>query len=103
MGVPAGHEDGSGRPLRALAGEHTGTLMAGRTLALHAVPTTFGLKAVGWLVAVDGAAERLRRLRAEGLVVQLGARRARWRGTSSTSGCTGRSGGNRRPTRTRAG
>ncbi|WP_327233344.1 adenylosuccinate lyase family protein [Streptomyces sp. NBC_01317] len=58
--------------LHTLAGEHTGTLMAGRTLALHAVPTTFGLKAAGWLVAVNGAADRLRRLRAEGLVVQLG-------------------------------
>ncbi|MFG2132533.1 adenylosuccinate lyase family protein [Streptomyces sp. NPDC048751] len=58
--------------LRDLAGAHTGTLMAGRTLALHAVPTTFGLKAAGWLVAVNGAAERLRRVRAEGLVVQLG-------------------------------
>lgn len=58
--------------LRDLAGAHRGTLMAGRTLALHAVPTTFGLKAAGWLVAVNGAAERLRRVRAEGLVVQLG-------------------------------
>ncbi|MFD5469446.1 adenylosuccinate lyase family protein [Streptomyces sp. NPDC127105] len=58
--------------LRSLAAAHTGTLMAGRTLALHAVPTTFGLKAAGWLVAVTDVTCRLRRLRAEGLVVQLG-------------------------------
>lgn len=58
--------------LRTLAGAHTGTLMAGRTLGLHAVPATFGLKAAGWLVAVARAADRLRRLRTEGLVVQLG-------------------------------
>ncbi|MEI7032129.1 adenylosuccinate lyase family protein [Streptomyces pratensis] len=58
--------------LRTLAGEHTRTLMAGRTLALHAVPTTFGLKAAGWLAAVGDAADRLRRLRAEGLFLQLG-------------------------------
>ncbi|MEU3920790.1 adenylosuccinate lyase family protein [Streptomyces sp. NPDC029004] len=64
--------DGIAGSLRALAEEHTRTLMAGRTLALHAVPTTFGLKAAGWLAAVSEAADRLRRLRAEGLVVQLG-------------------------------
>ncbi|MFJ9623872.1 adenylosuccinate lyase family protein [Streptomyces sp. NPDC101181] len=58
--------------LGTLAEQHTRTLMAGRTLALHAVPTTFGLKAAGWLAAVAGAADRLRALRADGLVVQLG-------------------------------
>ncbi|WP_028813715.1 class-II fumarase/aspartase family protein [Streptomyces flavidovirens] len=64
--------EGIAESLRALAGEHTRTLMAGRTLALHAVPTTFGLKAAGWLAAVCDAADRLRELRAERLVVQLG-------------------------------
>ncbi|MET9677957.1 adenylosuccinate lyase family protein [Streptomyces sp. NPDC006482] len=58
--------------LGRLAGEHAHTLMAGRTLALHAVPTTFGLKAAGWLSAVRAAADRLRELRAHGLPVQLG-------------------------------
>ncbi|MFJ2768946.1 adenylosuccinate lyase family protein [Streptomyces sp. NPDC087300] len=58
--------------LHALAEEHTDALMAGRTLALHAVPTTFGLKAAGWLTAVAEAADRLRVLRDGGLVVQLG-------------------------------
>lgn len=58
--------------LRPLAAEHRDTALAGRTLGLHAVPTTFGLKAAGWLVPVEQAAVRLRRLRAEGLFVQLG-------------------------------
>ncbi|MFJ2967244.1 3-carboxy-cis,cis-muconate cycloisomerase [Streptomyces collinus] len=31
-----------------LAREHRDTVLPGRTLALHAVPTTFGLKAAGW-------------------------------------------------------
>ncbi|WNF25385.1 adenylosuccinate lyase family protein [Streptomyces sp. C11-1] len=64
--------DGIAASLRTLADEHRQTLMAGRTLALHAVPTTFGLKAAGWLAAVCDTRERLRRLRSDGLVVQLG-------------------------------
>jgi 3-carboxy-cis,cis-muconate cycloisomerase len=39
----------------ALAGEHRDTLMVGRTLLQHALPTTFGLKCAGWLVALDQA------------------------------------------------
>jgi len=35
-----------------LAEEHRGTVMAARTILQQAVPTTFGLKAAGWLVAV---------------------------------------------------
>ncbi|WP_410599515.1 adenylosuccinate lyase family protein [Amycolatopsis sp. lyj-90] len=34
--------------LSGLAERHRDTALAGRTLALHAVPTTFGLKAAGW-------------------------------------------------------
>ncbi|EUA73646.1 lyase family protein [Mycobacteroides abscessus subsp. bolletii 1513] len=34
--------------LAELAGAHSGTVMAARTLATQAVPTTFGLKASGW-------------------------------------------------------
>ncbi|WP_219603169.1 lyase family protein [Mycobacteroides sp. LB1] len=34
--------------LAGLAVEHRGTVMAARTLAVQAVPTTFGLKASGW-------------------------------------------------------
>ncbi|MFF2192657.1 lyase family protein [Streptomyces sp. NPDC058157] len=57
--------------LAGLAGRHRDTPMPGRTLALHAVPVTFGLKAAGWLEAVAVSAARLRRVRA-GLPVQLG-------------------------------
>ncbi|MFJ3671317.1 3-carboxy-cis,cis-muconate cycloisomerase [Streptomyces sp. NPDC090106] len=48
--------------LGALAAEHRDTVMAGRTLALHAVPTTFGLKAAGWRQSLLDAAERLERV-----------------------------------------
>jgi 3-carboxy-cis,cis-muconate cycloisomerase len=39
----------------ALAREHRGTPMAARTLLQQALPTTFGFKAAGWLVALDEA------------------------------------------------
>lgn len=55
-----------------LARSHRDTPMAGRTLLQQAVPTTFGLKAAGWLVAVLDARARLAQLRAEGLAAQLG-------------------------------
>ncbi|PRY37276.1 3-carboxy-cis,cis-muconate cycloisomerase [Umezawaea tangerina] len=55
-----------------LAVAHRDTLVAGRTLAQHAVPTTFGLKCAGWLVAVDEARDRLDAVRAERLAVQFG-------------------------------
>ena len=55
----------------ALAKAHRDTVMAGRTLLQQAVPTTFGLKAAGWCLALDGAAARLQAVRA-GLPVQLG-------------------------------
>jgi 3-carboxy-cis,cis-muconate cycloisomerase len=53
----------------ALAREHRGTVMAGRTLMQQAEPVTFGLKAAGWLAGVAGARARLRELR---LPAQLG-------------------------------
>ncbi|HYM59015.1 MAG TPA: 3-carboxy-cis,cis-muconate cycloisomerase [Solirubrobacteraceae bacterium] len=56
----------------ALAREHRATVMAGRTLLQQAVPTTFGLKAAGWLVALDEGAARLRQVRGTRLAVQLG-------------------------------
>ncbi|MGW0877384.1 3-carboxy-cis,cis-muconate cycloisomerase [Streptomyces sp. NPDC002740] len=58
--------------LAALAREHRDTLMAGRTLALHAVPTTFGCKAAGWRHLVLDAAQKLDRLTGRDLPVQLG-------------------------------
>ncbi|MFF5337828.1 3-carboxy-cis,cis-muconate cycloisomerase [Streptomyces sp. NPDC013181] len=58
--------------LGTLAARHRGTVMAGRTLALHAVPTTFGLKAAGWRQLVLDSAARLERLADGGLPVSLG-------------------------------
>ncbi|MEU6411695.1 3-carboxy-cis,cis-muconate cycloisomerase [Microbispora sp. NPDC046933] len=55
--------------LARLAGEHRDTPMAGRTLGQQAVPTTFGLKAAGWLVGCRDARDRLAAVR---LPVQLG-------------------------------
>ncbi|CCH33372.1 3-carboxy-cis,cis-muconate cycloisomerase [Actinosynnema sp. NPDC047251] len=55
-----------------LARRHRDTLIAGRTLAQHALPTTFGLKCAGWLVAVDEAADALDRVRERRLAVQFG-------------------------------
>ncbi|AWS49025.1 3-carboxy-cis,cis-muconate cycloisomerase [Streptosporangium sp. 'caverna'] len=52
-----------------LAGEHRGTVMAGRTVLQHAVPVTFGLKAAGWMSALDHARAGLSELR---LPVQYG-------------------------------
>jgi 3-carboxy-cis,cis-muconate cycloisomerase len=55
-----------------LAEAHRSTPMAARTLLQQAVPTTFGLKAAGWLVAVVEARRALVRVREERLAVQLG-------------------------------
>ena len=47
--------DGVAAACARLAEEHRSTPMAGRTLLQQAVPTTFGLKAAGWLVGVVDA------------------------------------------------
>ena len=57
--------------LTRLAARHRDTLMAGRTLTQHAVPTTFGLKAAGWRSLVLDAHRRLAATRAA-LPAQLG-------------------------------
>ncbi|MDX3153830.1 lyase family protein, partial [Streptomyces scabiei] len=57
--------------LAALADTHRRTVLAGRTLAQHAVPTTFGLKAAGWLELVAGTWVRVRAVAAR-LPAQLG-------------------------------
>jgi 3-carboxy-cis,cis-muconate cycloisomerase len=56
----------------ALAREHRDTPMAARTLLQHAVPTTFGLKAAGWLAAVVEARARLAEVARTRLAAQLG-------------------------------
>lgn len=60
------------RALAALAERHRLTPMAGRTLALHAVPVTFGLKAAGWLSLALDALDRVRWLLGHRMMVQLG-------------------------------
>jgi 3-carboxy-cis,cis-muconate cycloisomerase len=56
----------------ALARAYQDTPMVARTLLRRAVPTTFGLKAAGWMVALDESADRLAALRATRLAVQYG-------------------------------
>ncbi|MFJ1709488.1 3-carboxy-cis,cis-muconate cycloisomerase [Kitasatospora sp. NPDC088346] len=51
--------DRTAKAVAHLAAEHRDTLMPGRTLTQHAVPTTFGLKAAGWLRLVLDARTRL--------------------------------------------
>ena len=64
--------DGAATRCAALASEHRATPMVGRTLLQHAVPTTFGAKAAGWLVALVEVRTVLARVRDERLAVQLG-------------------------------
>src|SRR4029453_9905304 len=54
------------------APQHALTVMAGRTWLQHATPVTFGLKAAGWLDAIDRARRWLESSRREALVVQFG-------------------------------
>ena len=51
---------------------HRSTPVAARTLLQQAVPTTFGLKAAGWLIAMLEARRRLAVVRQERLAAQLG-------------------------------
>jgi 3-carboxy-cis,cis-muconate cycloisomerase len=46
--------------------------LAGRTLLQQATPLSFGLKAAGWMVALDDAVDRLRYVRDHRLAAQLG-------------------------------
>lgn len=54
-----------------IARAHRDLPAAGRTLLQHAVPTTFGRRAAGWMVGLDEVAARLVRVRTH-LPVQLG-------------------------------
>lgn len=64
--------DGVAAACARLAEEHRSTVMTGRTLMQQALPTTFGLKAAGWLVSTLEARRRLRNVRDTGLAAQLG-------------------------------
>jgi len=67
-----GELDSVASDLAALAETHRSTPMAARTFLQQAVPTTFGFKVAGWLVAVLEARGRLLFVRTERLAAQLG-------------------------------
>jgi 3-carboxy-cis,cis-muconate cycloisomerase len=68
-----------------LAEQHRHTVMLARTLGQPAVVTTFGLKAAGWLVALDSAGARLALVLEQRIAVQLG-------GSAGTLGVFGAAG-----------
>ena len=67
-----------------LAAQHRDDVVMGRTLMQQALPTTFGLKAAGWLAGLDGARLRLAEVVAS-LPVQYGGAA----GTLAASGGSG--------------
>lgn len=62
--------------LAALADAHRGTLTVARSLTQHALPTSFGLRAAGWLSGVVTAADRARAV--------LAAAPLQWGGAAGT-------------------
>jgi 3-carboxy-cis,cis-muconate cycloisomerase len=58
--------------LKRLATKHGATVMLGRTLMQPAPPTTFGLKAAGWLNAISRSHQRLNHAFSKTLIVQFG-------------------------------
>jgi 3-carboxy-cis,cis-muconate cycloisomerase len=64
--------EGAAVAAAGLAASHRDTVMAGRTLGQQALPISFGLKAAGWLVALEEAAAGLDRVRRQRLAAQLG-------------------------------
>ncbi|MGV9763622.1 3-carboxy-cis,cis-muconate cycloisomerase [Micromonospora tulbaghiae] len=71
VGPLLGHLDAAAAAAARLAATYRDTVMVGRTLGQQAAPTTFGLKAAGWLVGLVEAGSRLRQVRAA-LPAQLG-------------------------------
>jgi 3-carboxy-cis,cis-muconate cycloisomerase len=61
-----------GDALAGLSERHRDTVVVGRTWMQHALPTTFGLKAAGWLDVVHRHQERLRDMRPRVLALQFG-------------------------------
>jgi adenylosuccinate lyase len=57
--------------LRALAREHKGTVMIGRSHAIHGEPITFGFKVAGWLAETVRNQQRLERLQRDVAVGQI--------------------------------
>jgi 3-carboxy-cis,cis-muconate cycloisomerase len=63
---------GAMRAAARLADEHRLSPMAGRTLLQQALPTSFGLRAAGWLVGIGEARARVEIVRNVELAVQMG-------------------------------
>ncbi len=57
--------------IRSLAVEHKGTVMIGRSHAIHGEPITFGFKLAGWLAETMRNAERLERLERDVAIGQI--------------------------------
>ena len=72
LGLILAELDGISSACARLAESHRDTIMAGRTLLQQALPTTFGLKAAGWLVSVLEARRQLLDVRSSHLAAQLG-------------------------------
>ncbi|MFL5990464.1 MAG: 3-carboxy-cis,cis-muconate cycloisomerase [Rubrobacteraceae bacterium] len=72
LGLILAELDGISSACARLAESHRDTIMAGRTLLQQALPTTFGLKAAGWLVSVLEARRQLLDVRSPRLAAQLG-------------------------------
>lgn len=71
--------------LRKLSEKHKNTVMLGRTLLQAAPPITFGLKATGWLAAIQRGRAQLDQAFAQALVLQFG-------GASGTLAALGKKG-----------
>jgi 3-carboxy-cis,cis-muconate cycloisomerase len=63
---------GAAEAAARLAHAHRSTAMAGRTLLQPACPTSFGLKAAGWLIGIEEAISGLVAVRESVLAVQMG-------------------------------
>nr|WP_247614600.1 3-carboxy-cis,cis-muconate cycloisomerase [Streptomyces sp. RG38] len=72
LGLIRGDLERAARALAALAARHRDTPAVSRTLALHAVPTTFGLRVAGWRKLVLDAQARLTAVQEGGLPLSLG-------------------------------
>lgn len=68
----ADHLTDAMRAAARLARMHATTPMIGRTWLQHASPTTFGLKAAGWLDLLGRSRDRVRESTSRALVIQLG-------------------------------
>lgn len=63
--------EAAGDQIARLAIEHTGSVMPGRTHALHAVPTTFGAKLAGYLADLTRHRDRARQARRQVATISL--------------------------------